>query len=69
MLGNISSPKERCCSGTAAQEVVGSPSMEELQNCGDVVLRNMVSGHDGGGLGLDLLILEVFSSLNDSMIL
>lgn len=28
-----------------------------------------VSGHDGGGLGVDLGILEVFSSINDFMIL
>jgi len=69
MLGNISSPKERCCSGTAAQEVVGSPSMEELQNCGDVTLRNMVRGYDGGGVRLHLVITEVFSNLNDSVIL
>jgi len=31
-----------------------------------VALRDVVSG--GGGLGLDLVILEVFSSLNGSMI-
>ena len=29
----------------------------------------MVSGHGGGGLGPDLGILDVFSDLNDSMIL
>lgn len=29
----------------------------------------MVSGHDGGGLGLNLVILEVFSNINDSMTL
>ena len=28
ILENISSPKEQCCSGTAAQGVVGSPSLE-----------------------------------------
>ena len=43
--------------------------MEELQNCGDVALRNMVSGHDGCGLRLHLVITEVFSNLNDSVIL
>ena len=32
-------------------------------------LRAMASGHGGGGLGLDLVILEEFSKLTDSMIL
>ena len=45
-----------------------SPSLEVLKNHGDVALRDVVSGHGEGGLGLDLMILEVFSSLNDSMI-
>ena len=49
------------------REVVGSPSPEVFKNHGDVSLRNMVSGYGGGELGLDLRILEVFSSLNDSM--
>ena len=40
-----------------------------VQSRGDVALRDMGSGHGRGGLGLGLLILEVFSSLNDSMIL
>lgn len=31
-------------------------------------LRAMVSGHDGDGLGSDLVILEEFSNLSDSMI-
>ena len=39
-----------------------------FQNCGDVALRDVVSGHGGMGLGLELVILEVFSNLNDSMI-
>ena len=34
-----------------------------------MALRELVSGHDGGGLGLDLVIPEVFSSLRDSMML
>ena len=38
-----------------------------FKNPGDVALRDMVSGHGGGGLGLDLMILVVFSNLNDSM--
>jgi len=33
------------------------------------LLVDMVSGHGGDGLGLDWMILEVFSNLNDSMIL
>jgi len=35
--------------------VVGSPSLEVFKNHGDVALRDMVSGHGGGGLmiGLD----------------
>ena len=38
------------------REVVESPSQEVLQNCGDVALRDVVSGHSGGGLGLDVVI-------------
>ena len=34
-----------------------------------MALRDLVSGHGGGGLGLELVILEVFSNRNDSMIL
>jgi len=49
--------------------VVGSPSMEVFQNHGDVSQRDMVSGHGGDGLGLDLMILVVFSNLNVSMTL
>lgn len=37
-----------------------SPSPEFIKNCGDVAL--------GDGLGLDLVMLEVFSNLRDSMI-
>ena len=66
-MGNISSLKEQCCSGTAAHGVVGSPSLEVSQSCGDVALRDVGSGHGGGGLGWG--ILEVFSNLNDSVIL
>lgn len=38
-------------------------------NCGDVALGDMVSGHGGGGLGLDLGVLEVFFNSNDPMVL
>ena len=42
------------------REVVGSPSLEVFRNHRDVALRDVVSGHGGGGLGLDLIV-EVFS--------
>ena len=32
------------------REVVQSPFLEVLKNYGDVALRDMVSGHGGGGL-------------------
>lgn len=35
----------------------------------DVALRDVVGGHGGDGLGLDLVTSEVSSDLNDSMIL
>jgi len=38
------------------KEVVGSPSLEVFQNSRDVALGDMVSGHGGNGLGLDLVI-------------
>ena len=49
--------------------MVESLSLEVLRNWGDVVLKDMVSWHCGDGLVLDLVILEVFSNLNNSMIL
>ena len=51
------------------REVVESPSLEVFKSHGGVALGDMVSGHSGDGLGLDLVILEVFSRRNDSMIL
>ena len=36
------------------REVVGSPSLEVLKNQRDVALRDVGSGHGGGGLGLYL---------------
>jgi len=63
----IPSPKERWGSGTAAQGVVGSPPLEVSQSCGDVALRDIGSGRGGGELGLDWMILVVFSNHNNSM--
>jgi len=48
---------------------VESLTLEVFRNHGDVALRDMVSGHGGDGMGLDLGVLEVFSNLNDSVIL
>ena len=47
-------------------EMVGLPSLEVFKNCGDVALRDIVTGHGGDGLGLDLGVIEDFSSLYDS---
>ena len=49
------------------REVVESPSLKVFKNHGDVALRDVGSGHGGGGLGSDWVILVVFSNLNDSM--
>ena len=46
-----------------------SPSLEVFKNCGAAALRDMVSGHGGGEGCLDSMILEVFSNLNDPLIL
>ena len=50
---------------------LSSLPMEEKESLssevGDVALGDMVSGHGENGLGLDSVILEVFSNLNDSM--
>ena len=49
------------------REVIGSPFLEVFETCGDVALRDVVSGHGGDELGLDWVILEVFSNLTDSV--
>ena len=36
------------------REAVESPSLEVLKNCGDVALRDVVSGHGGDGLVVGL---------------
>ena len=51
------------------RQVVESMPLEVLKNCGDVALRDVVSGHGGDGLGLYLVILEVFSNRYGSVIL
>ena len=47
--GQIFSPKEQCCSGTAAWGVVGSLTLEVFQSRGDVAVRDVGSGHGGVG--------------------
>jgi len=41
--------------------------MEVFRNCGDVALRDVVSGHGGDGLMAGLDALRGFSTLNDSV--
>ena len=48
--------------------VVESLSLEVLKKHGDVALRDVVNGHGGGGLGLALVIIEVFPNLYDSIL-
>ena len=50
------------------REMVEPPSLEVFKNRGEVALRDMVSGLGGDRLGLDWIILVLFSNLNDSMI-
>ena len=52
------------------REVVESPFLEVSHNCGDVALRDMVSGHGGvGGWLVGVDDLSGSSKLFDSMIL
>ena len=49
-------------------EMVESPSLEVFKKRVDVAQRDVVSGHGGGGLVVELDDLSGLSSLNDSMI-
>lgn len=53
----------------AAQGVVESLSLEMIRSCVDVALRDVISGHGGGGLVVGLGDLRGLFSLDDSMIL
>ena len=68
-IGKISSPKEQCCSGTAAQGGGGVTipgGVAKPWECGP---EGRGQWARWGGLGLDFGISEVFSNLNDSVIL
>ena len=54
---------------TLPREVVESPSPEVFKECGDEAMRDVVSERGGSGLGLDWVILEVFSNINGPVIL
>lgn len=40
-----------------------------LKKSRDVVLRDVIRGHDRNGLGWDLVVLVVFSNFSDSVVL
>jgi len=48
-------------------EVAKLPSMEVFKNHGDVAVRDGFSGHSGMDQWFDMMILEVFSNLDDSL--
>ena len=66
ILGNSSSLKEQCCSGTAAQECWGHHPWRCFRMWRYGTERRG-QWAQWGGLGLGVGILGVFSSLNDSM--
>ena len=67
MLEKISSPTEWSRHWhRLPRQVVKSVSLEVLENCRYVPLRDSL--YCGDGLGLDYMILEIFSNLNSSMI-
>ena len=41
------------------RELMGSLSLEVPKNHGDVALRDVVSGHGGGGQEMNLVVLEI----------
>ena len=51
------------------REMVESPFLEMFKNHGDVALRDMVSGHGGGGFTVGHDDFGGLSNLNNSMIL
>ena len=51
------------------RQLMESLFLEVFKNLGDVALRDVVGGHGGSGLGLELVTLAVFSNLNDFVIL
>ena len=53
----------------AAQGSGGVTIPGGVQECRNVALRDVVSGHGGDGLVVGQMITVVFSNLNDSMIL
>ena len=65
-MGNTLRKKKGESSGIGCP-VEGSPSLEVFQNRGGVALRDVVSGHGGGGLVLGLGILVLISNFNDSV--
>ena len=50
ILGDISSPKSSDALARAAQGAVGSLSMRVVHNRSGAALRDVVSGHGGGGM-------------------
>ena len=62
-------PKSGDAVAQAAQGAVESLFLEVLKKHEDVTPGDMFSGHGGGGLGWGLMILEVFATLIDSVIL
>jgi len=51
------------------RQLMESLFLEVFKNLGDVALRDVVGGHGGSRLGLELVTLAVFSNLNDFVIL
>jgi len=58
VFGKISSVKEWGGTGQTDQRGGGIPSPQVFKNCGDVGLRDVVSGHCGDGLMVGLTDLR-----------